>query len=429
MVLPDASDSSADPSDQSTYDFEPSSASPSPYDPQTIHMNIDPTTLPQPIPLLGRALGFTPQRALSLAAFTLADLQRLTGRPARDDEAQALTEAAFGSVRLMSQSAALGLTLGIVRARFKRDPFRYPFPLGLFGRLGPVDPDAARVPLLGTLKGPAARAWHRGLITAGHAFNGLALFGLAGVMAGAGVMASAEVRDPRLRDYHAATLRAARERMAHLRRGRGLPEPPPRPGARGTQGAQGRGESGDEAPADDASATGGRGMVADGYAAYQEPYREDEARRESERRDQTSHEDRSFSRRSPRRSAGAPPRGSPPAAEDAQSDSVFGDTRASANESSSGGSAWDRLRRNASSTEPSSAPSGVSGAQRAPRARQAPSSSDGNTEQEGGKSDDFSFSGAESDKQLAKEQAQRDFDALLERERQGEDEAGRGRRW
>jgi len=45
--------------------------------------------------------------------------------------------------------------------------------------------------------------------------------------------------------------------------------------------------------------------------------------------------------------------------------------------------------------------------------------------------DGFSFSSSEADRQLAKSEAQRDFDARLEQERAGKDFAdrGQGRRW
>ena len=429
MVLPNSSADSSTPSDQSTYDFSPS---PSDNEAPQTQLQIDTTSLPQPVPLLGRALSLTPARALQLTAFQLADLQRLTHRPPRPAEAQALTEASFRGVQLMSQSAALGLFGGLARAQLKRDPFRYPFPLGLFGRLGHVDPDAARVPLWGTLKGPAARTWHRALITGGHALNWLVLWGAAGVLVGAGQMTVLQTTDPRLKDYHAAKEREARESVQRMRRGRhGLPESQPG-AARGPQrrpsgGAVG-GQSGDNVPADDASATGRRGMADEQYAAYQEPFRAEDARPKPWEQERPAPEDRAYPMRPSRRPAPAPPgRTPPPAQDETPSDSVFGDATSASDGAASEGSAWDRLRRSASSQDPSSTPSGTPSARQFPRQRQAPG---GDEDQGSRKGEDYSFSSAEQDKQLAKEQAQKDFDMMVDRERRGEDfEGGRGKRW
>ena len=83
------------------------------------------------------------------------------------------------------------------------------------------------------------------------------------------------------------------------------------------------------------------------------------------------------------------------------------------------GSAWDRLRQTAMSGEQSrtfrgSQPSESAGS-RAP-ARGGDNVSTG---------DSFSFSSSDQDRQLGKSQAQKDFDAMLEREREGRDGARR----
>jgi hypothetical protein len=88
-----------------------------------------------------------------------------------------------------------------------------------------------------------------------------------------------------------------------------------------------------------------------------------------------------------------------------------GDGAASAPQS---GSTWERLRQQAASGKPT-----ISGTPRGSRGEQS----------EG--EDSFSFSQGEEDKQLAKTEAQKDFDARLERERSGKDfDEGSGRkRW
>lgn len=86
----------------------------------------------------------------------------------------------------------------------------------------------------------------------------------------------------------------------------------------------------------------------------------------------------------------------------------------------SGGGAWDRIRHDAmsGSAKPSDGPS------RRPTQQQSRSSADSG--------DSFAFSQGDEDKQLAQSEAQKDFDARIERERSGkdfEDQGNRSRRW
>ncbi|MCJ1419158.1 hypothetical protein MMC32_005511 [Xylographa parallela] len=87
------------------------------------------------------------------------------------------------------------------------------------------------------------------------------------------------------------------------------------------------------------------------------------------------------------------------------------------------GKAWERLRREAG-INPS-----ITGGSRPGRGRPPPQQ--GMRENDSNESDSYSFSNADEEKQLSKEQAQRDFDAQLERERRGEnfDSSSKGRGW
>jgi len=88
---------------------------------------------------------------------------------------------------------------------------------------------------------------------------------------------------------------------------------------------------------------------------------------------------------------------------DRQEDAVAGSRAA---QTSSGGSAWDRLRQGARGGQPPQ-----------PGGRAAQSES-----QQGSTiGDSFSFSAADENRQLAKAEAQRELDARIERERQGRD--------
>ena len=88
------------------------------------------------------------------------------------------------------------------------------------------------------------------------------------------------------------------------------------------------------------------------------------------------------------------------------------------NRVSTTGSAWERLRRQATASDPSTT---SSRSRRQIPASQTPKDDDG---------DSFSYYSAEEERQLARDEAQRGFDAQLERERRGENFGGGGeRRW
>ncbi|OIW24857.1 hypothetical protein CONLIGDRAFT_72689 [Coniochaeta ligniaria NRRL 30616] len=87
--------------------------------------------------------------------------------------------------------------------------------------------------------------------------------------------------------------------------------------------------------------------------------------------------------------------------------------RAANASSNTGGSAWERLRQQAKSN-----PAGQSGSAKAPRTQ---SWGQQNAEQ-------YTYSQEDADKTTAKDQAQREFDAMLEKERQGESD-NQSRRW
>lgn len=97
-------------------------------------------------------------------------------------------------------------------------------------------------------------------------------------------------------------------------------------------------------------------------------------------------------------------------------------------EASEGGSAWERIRRGAGSSATAGSGTerrgrGAGGWQRQREQREGSGGFGG---------DDFTFSGTEAERSYAREEAQRDFDARVEKERQGGDfseGSDGGRRW
>ena len=86
----------------------------------------------------------------------------------------------------------------------------------------------------------------------------------------------------------------------------------------------------------------------------------------------------------------------------------------------SGGSTWDRIRRNAASGQAQPDQRSHHNTARPIQREQSESSTLG---------DSFSFSSTDEERQLAKTEAQREFDDRLERERKGGDFEDRGKRW
>lgn len=95
------------------------------------------------------------------------------------------------------------------------------------------------------------------------------------------------------------------------------------------------------------------------------------------------------------------------------------------NITSSAGSAWDRIRRESVSTDLGSPKTRRDPGMRTPNPESSTASSDSSEEEAGAAapppSDDFSISSAELEKGYAREDAQRDFDARVEKERRGGD--------
>ncbi|KAK4494612.1 hypothetical protein PRZ48_013968 [Zasmidium cellare] len=157
------------------------------------------------------------------------------------------------------------------------------------------------------------------------------------------------------------------------------------------------------AAVDDMSPTGGaftEDFVEDGSSSKSDTFVLSDAQAQR----QISSSQRQDGQQTQRQSGGAPRRES--------SSDPFASS-SSESESKPTGSAWERLRQQATSGQ---------GRSSTPRAQPAskPSSNEG---------DSFTFSNADEDKQLARAEAQKQFDARIEREREGKDfEDSRGRK-
>ncbi|KAI9821976.1 MAG: hypothetical protein M1827_002558 [Pycnora praestabilis] len=402
MALDEATTSDSFPSDSSpTSDTDPYSSSP-----QTDMNDIDIRSLPGPLPILGPIWGYSQQYMVSSIHRRILGASSILGRPVNKDEATALAFYTAKSLSIASWGNPLGTMGGWYQAYQTAGKYRFPF----------VTPPETFNPNQFTklVQGRNAQiCWHllRGSIygSFGSIVGGLLITTYAATVAAVG-----EQQDPRLKEMINALKLKAREMGKN-----GLP-------ARQTVGQRrdptGQGETSTsdlwknhrQTMGDDASPLGGSdgdvlnqdnrklgprgdGMLSDSQIKTQEvqqqprPERNPTPDRTSTfSMDKVATQPRTFDE------------------DDASPTTGSGSMDAG----SSGGSAWERIRREASG---SSTPVGRGSSRPGNRMR--------GTEQDQGEaptsSDSFSFSDSEEDRRLVREEAQRKFDERVERERRG----------
>jgi hypothetical protein len=372
-----------------------------------------------PLPILGPLFGFNENRVRTMVAAEWLWARETLHRPLREEEEHALATAATSQIRVMSYAGPLGASAGLYRAYMTRSTWRLPF----WSMGKDFDPKIVKVPGGGRfLQGESALMFWRVLRNGLYAANGT-IFGMCIFLSlSASFVTAAIQRDPRLNDFKEALVAQGQQ----LRRERAGTRNPPRGPGRGDPTGQGqrsvgelwenhrRGVEEQQPDFNDASPNGGQGMD-DAYTGYSNQGQASASSQE------TYGQTWSTSSRSARRT------NQPPSSQstfDQPSNSDFlGDmdgASPSASTARSGrspssqppGGAWERLRRQASE--------GANQERPPPREPAAP------------RRESYSFSKGEENQQLAQSEAQKEFDAKVERERQGRDfndREGRGRRW
>ena len=328
--------------------------------------------------------------------------QQFVKRPLTQDEVDAYAQCSARMISQTSYATPIGVTAGFYGAYRTASNFRFP--------MWQPNPDTFNPevfpPRLAVFKGNRAiMAWHAMRVLAYSILNSA----FAGVMITSYATTSAAANmyiDERLKDVNEAITKNVRSR-------RGLPQPPIRQ-EHGTR----------QIPQDDASPTGG--MYGDGDAETENSNGRDEkpgarqwrkASKPPPLQEVHESEDTGFAVYDD-----ASPTGGQGVAADAPSQQTSG-------------SAWDRLRRGEKSTQNKQAGTGGpdkttqqqpqsawSKLRNSPQQGQQDSSSTG---------DSFSYTETYEQRELAKTQAQKEFDAQVERERRGGnfDDNGDQKRW
>lgn len=372
MVLEEASSSSADapfaPEPTPFSDADPYSTNPS----STRTLRIDIDHYPSAPPILGSLLGHTRARLESTVNRGIAAQSQLLRRPPTQDEAEALAYNLCYSDAAIFYGGAAGLLFALFLMRRGRAVFRFPFvtPSPEWfnpNKLGPLNGDRAKI------------GWHVLRFTA-YSTGGYALGSLLGSSYAAVHFAKNLKNDPRLKEFGQAMEEYSRRRQGGVSQQQ-RPVPQPRPMQ---EQKQGRWDD-DMSPQASNYGSGDTGVLSDDQMQSQE------------------------------RGQGTVPRWGPAESSGGSYDEP------SPTAGAPGESSWDRIRREASSGgSPQS-----SGGRWSPQQQATPSNQgDGST-----RSDSFSFSSSEEDRQLARSEAQKEFDARVERERQGKDFNDASKNW
>lgn len=365
----------------------------------------DPSQCPQPIPILGPLVGFEANQMISRTEATIKFAELKIGRVVTHDEAQALASHLYQMEQTTSYCTAIGVGLGGWRCYQTAAVNRYPF---FLPKAGNITPDKFLF-----LKGPLAQYSRHSWRACLYMFVAGEFGKLCGQVLARPTAARATANDPRMGKFTEELRAAATSRNASQSRqgaearedgrfktpaeqtGHNEPSAPryrimlPREAATPNQ------DSSPTAGNDSWSAASEGDFVSSSDAAQYSPQKQ-----EPSQRTQSSS------------SWGRQPR--PTEDDDASpTGGLFQDEVQS--QSKPGESSWDRLRRGG-------APDTPPPVQRSPPRRSDPPRREQRGDStRGGSSDSFPFVGLGEDRNDAQAQAQQEFDARMQREREGKD--------
>lgn len=380
---------------------DPYSSSPSGFAIAEPGSQIDVSKLPKPMFILGRLQGFNAEATQRAIIANIARMAVVVRRPLTADECQAVAYYKAKQDSIQSYGLPVGVAGGMYQYRKTRATYRFPF----------WQPDVALFDAnkLGPFRGMQAQmGWN--LLRAisyggvGGAIGALLFQAYATSVAGVGLM-----RDTRMKDVvNVVAGLGASERSSRLRQGVANPQ-----------------QSGVYTPGqDEASPSGGGFAMPDTRSAQSNTgVMSDNQMRSRETAMQADTSRRPVG--NPENTFAMEKVDSQPGGFDMMDDASPTAGNQAMDSGSSSGNVWERLRQGKTSSAPSSS-RGQEG-----RPYNTPSTSSAWADRRGGANvqgeqsqgstvgDSYSFSKTDEERQLAKQEAQREFDARVERERRG----------
>ncbi|KAF7860773.1 hypothetical protein EAF04_008291 [Stromatinia cepivora] len=371
---------------------------------------IDGSTIPKPLPIFGPLFGFNDTFLSKIINARVQNAIKVTKRPLRQEEIDALAFHTAKIIRINSFAPVAGLSAGIYRATQTAATFRIPF---YQPNLETFDSSVFPHPRMPYIRGfPAIIAWHtfRGLC---YCYVGQTVSKMLFGAYAASVGAVGQMGDKRLKDIVKATTEEVARTQKNLPSPAGIPRPPMKPGQGQGQG-QGQSQTQNTQDYDDASPTGDADWYGDGNAQGS-----------SQSTPQTFPPMKPQRRQSPAQALAQEEEKPFDLFDDASPTSGQGmNTNTSTTQSSKPtlGSAWERIRRG---EKPASNINTPSQSQRSGWATNTPKTSEISS------TDSFTFSKTEEERNLAQLEAQKEFDARVEKERRGGDFSSGGdqKRW
>ncbi|KAL8947862.1 MAG: hypothetical protein Q9222_005900 [Ikaeria aurantiellina] len=398
-----------------SYDTSPNS--PDPYDTDSqANAGLSPAyraQLPRPLPIIGPLFGYTNSYASNLTAARQRYHAETIHRDLTQKEKEAIAYHTYKSVAITSIGMPTAAGFGILRAYRTREGYRFPFAGQIKTEGGWWDGERIRIMGQQVMKGDAARTlMHlaRGTIYGATAmwFGGWVVSSYATTVAAVG-----ELRDPRLQEYKTVLQTRSKEQMGEIK-ARSTPKDPTGQGNTSVSDLWKRHRE-DIGGQDDASPSAGTfdyNADAERLGGTNTGILSDAQMQAQETRQQASPKNSTTENRAPTirlEKVESQP--------DSFADS-FGDDGPSTEgraESSSPGSTWDRIRSQASRSK------GPGQSWNAIQKEQQAGSTAGES---------FTFSSEDQQRQLAKDEAQNDFDSRIERERRGGSfNDGGGKKW
>ncbi|KAL8809150.1 MAG: hypothetical protein Q9223_003376 [Gallowayella weberi] len=405
--------------------YDASLDTPDPYDPNsqaiTDNYRYDASQFPHPLPFFGPLFGYNDAYTAKLNKERIKKYTEDVRRPLSQPEFEAISFNTHKSVAIMSIGVPLFFNFGVYRAYKTREHYRFPF----YGNMKKAGGwwDGHRIKLNGqtVMKGNNARFLLHGLRSSAYIFGATYAGGLFMASYATSVAVVGLLRDPRMKDLLSMTRGKIARKTGDPQAMKGQSNDPTGQGdtslsdlyklprnnmgnlddASPTAGADGYGG--------DVDRLGGQnmGIMSDSQMRTQETRQQaspkdspTENRATTFRLDKVEKQPRSFS--------------------DVFDDDDASPTAAGSANEGQGDNAWERIRRQAQ-TRPSGGKQPKGQSWDAIQKEQKNSSTAGET---------FAFSSSDEQRQLAKDEAQNEFDARVERERQGGSfNENRGKRW